>query len=47
MPGSRRKGEPSTAWNDDVKDWTGLTLEKVFNSWQKVMTAVVSGAVNP
>ena len=28
MPGARRRGRPRTAWVDNVKTWTGLSVEK-------------------
>jgi len=27
MPGARRRGRPRTAWMDNVKTWTGLSVE--------------------
>jgi len=28
MPGARRRGRPRTAWIDNVKTWTGLSVEE-------------------
>jgi len=28
MPGARRRGRPCTAWMDNIKTWTGLSLEE-------------------
>ena len=28
MPGSRRRGRPCTAWMDNIKTWTGLSVEE-------------------
>jgi len=28
MPGARRRGRPRTAWMDDIKTWTGLSMEE-------------------
>jgi len=28
MPGARRRGRPRTAWMDNIKTWTGLSLEE-------------------
>jgi len=28
MPGARRRERPRTAWMDNIKTWTGLTMEK-------------------
>ena len=28
MPGARRRGRPRTAWMDNIKTWTGLTVEE-------------------
>jgi len=28
MPGARRRGRPHTAWTDNIKTWTGLTVEE-------------------
>ena len=28
MPGARRRGRPRTAWIDNIKTWTGLSVEE-------------------
>jgi len=28
MPGARERGRPRTAWMDNIKTWTGLSVEK-------------------
>jgi len=28
MPGARRRGTPHTAWMDNIKTWTGLSVEE-------------------
>jgi len=28
MPGARRRGRPCTAWIDNIKSWTGLSVEE-------------------
>jgi len=28
MPGARRRGRPRTAWTDNTKTWTGLSVEE-------------------
>jgi len=28
MPGVRRRGRPRTAWIDNIKTWTGLSVEE-------------------
>jgi len=28
MPGAHRRGRPRTAWMDNIKTWTGLTMEE-------------------
>jgi len=28
MPGARRRGRPRTAWMDNIKMWTGLSVEE-------------------
>ena len=27
IPGARRRGRPRTAWTDNIKTWTGLSVE--------------------
>ena len=28
LPGARRRGRPRTAWMDNIKTWTGLSVEE-------------------
>ena len=28
MPGARRRGRPRTVWMDNIKTWTGLSVEE-------------------
>jgi len=28
VPGARRRGRPHTAWMDNIKTWTGLSVEE-------------------
>ena len=34
MPSSRRRGKPRTAWIDNIKTWTELSVEKAIE-WQR------------
>jgi len=49
MPGARRRGRPRTAWMDNIKTWTGLSMEESVritedrDKWRKY----VHGVVNP
>jgi len=49
MPGARRRGRPRTAWIDNVKTWTGLSVEESVrmtedrDTWRKY----VHGVANP
>ena len=49
MPGARRRGRPRTAWMDNIKTWTGLSVEKSIrmtedmDKWRKY----VHGVANP
>ena len=49
MPGARRRGRPRTAWMDNIKTWTGLSVEESIrmtedrDKWRKY----VDGAANP
>ena len=49
MPGARRRGRPRTAWTDNIKTWTGLSVEEQIgmtedrNNWRKY----VHGVANP
>jgi len=31
MPGARRRGRPLTVWMDNIKSWTGLSVEVIQN----------------
>ena len=49
MPGARRRGRPRTAWMDNIKTWTGLSVEESIrmtedrDRWRKY----VHGVANP
>jgi len=44
MPRARRRGRPRTAWMDNIKTWTGLSVkESIRDKWRKY----VHGAANP
>jgi len=49
IPGVRRRGRPCTAWIDNIKSWTGLSVEESIrmtedrDKWRKY----VHGAANP
>ena len=49
MPGARRRGRPRTAWMDNIKTWTGLSVEESIrmtedrDKWRKY----VHGVPNP
>ena len=50
MPGARRRRMPRTAWMDNVKTWTGLSVEESIrmtedcrDKWRKY----VHGVANP
>ena len=49
MPGARRRGRPRTAWMDNIKTWTGLSVEESVrmtedrDKWRKY----VRGVANP
>ena len=49
MPGARRRGRPRTAWMDNIKTWTGLSVDESTritedrDKWRKY----VHGVVNP
>jgi len=48
MPGSRRRGRPRKAWMDNIKTWTGLTVEESVrmaedrDKWRKYVHGVAS-----
>jgi len=49
MPGVRRRGRPQTVWIDNIKSWTGLSVEESIrmtedrDKWRKY----VHGVANP
>jgi len=49
MPGARRRGRPRTAWMDNIKTWTGLSVEESVrmaedrDKWRKY----AHGVANP
>jgi len=49
MPGARRRGRPRTAWIDNIKTWTELSVEESIrvtedrDKWRKY----VHGVANP
>jgi len=49
MSGARRRGRPRMAWMDNIKTWTGLSVEESIrmtedkDKWRKY----VHGAANP
>ena len=49
MPCARRRGRPRTAWMDNIKTWTGLSVEESIrmtedrDKWRKY----VHGVANP
>ena len=46
MPGARRRGRPRTAWMDNIKTWTGLSVEESIrmiddrDKWRKYSSMV-------
>ena len=50
-PGARKRGRPRTAWMDNIKTWTGLSVEESIrltvtedrDKWRKY----VHGVANP
>jgi len=46
MPGARRRGRPRTAWMDNTKTWTGLSVEEPVrmtedrDKWRKYVLGV-------
>jgi len=36
MPGARRLGRPRTAWIDNIKTWTGLTVEESIRMTERI-----------
>jgi len=48
MAGARRRGRPRTAWMDNIKTWTGLSVEESIrmtedkNKWRKYVHSVAN-----
>jgi len=48
MPGACRRGRPRTAWMDNIKTWTGLSVEELIkmtedrDKWRKQVHGVTS-----
>ena len=48
MPGARRRGRPRTAWIDNIKTWTGLSVEESIrmtkdrDEWRKYVHGVAN-----
>jgi len=48
MPGARRRGRPCTTWMDNIKTWTGLSVEESVrmredrDKWRKYVHGVAS-----
>ena len=48
MPGARRRGRPGTAWMDNIKTWTGLSVEESIrmtediDKWRKYVHGVAN-----
>ena len=48
MPGARRRGRPRTAWMDNIKTWTGLSVEESVrmtedrDKWRKYVHSVAN-----
>jgi len=48
MPDACRRGRPHTAWMDNIKTWTGLSVESIrmtedMDKWRKY----IHGVANP
>jgi len=48
MPGARWRGRPRTAWMDNIKTWTGLSMEESTrmtedrDKWRKYVQSVAN-----
>ena len=48
VAGSRRRGRPRTAWTDNIKTWTGLSVEESIrmtedrDKWRKYVHGVTN-----
>ena len=49
MPGARERGRPRTAWMDNIKTWTGLSVEKSIRMTEDrdIWRKYVHGVANP
>jgi len=51
MPGACRRGRPHTAWMDNIKTWTGLTVEESIrmtedrDKWRKYVLGVANAQI--
>jgi len=51
MPGARRRGRPCTAWVDNIKTWTGLSVEESIrmtedrDKWRKYVHGVANSRI--
>ena len=51
MPGARRRGRPRTAWMDNIKMWTGLSMEESIrmteerDKWRKYVHGVANNRI--
>jgi len=46
MPGARRRGRPRTAWMDNIKTWTGLSVEESIRMTEDKWRKYVHGVAN-
>ena len=47
MPGARRRGRPRTAWMDNMKTWTGLSVEESIRMTEINGESTSMGVTNP
>jgi len=49
MPGGRGRGRPSMKWMDNIRDWTGMTMEQIMRSTEdrQEWRRIVHDAANP
>jgi len=51
MPGARRRGRPRTAWTDNIKTWTGLSVKESIrmtedrDKWGKYVHGVANSRI--
>ena len=51
MPGARKQGRPRTAWMDNIKTWTGLSVEESVrmtedrDKWRKYVSGVANSRI--